>query len=330
MVDSLIAVLQRWIRFLILKKKPVSHIAISPAAIDSGGSIGRFVAVFVGQVSIMEIRTSVALVLVFLITSVGSISAQEAQREPVLILEGNKVFSRQELLGVADKCLAASSNWHDRHDSETLEYCLRRTQLFMIGKGYLRAVIGKPNREDIEGGVRIVVPIQEGVLYRLGEITFTDSKLFSPAQLLEMGSLKTGDIASGEAIGEWLYERVAKAYGNFGYLQYAAEVEPEFHLASDAAREGVVDLTISIDEGQAFTIRTIKFDGNGNVRESILRREMLLRNGDVFSRERFNDSLKIINQMGAFEQIDSDKDVDYRVDNESARLDITIHLKKRT
>jgi outer membrane protein insertion porin family len=200
----------------------------------------------------------------------------------------------------------------------------------MIGRGYLRAVIGKPNREDIEGGVRIVVPIQEGVLYRLGEIKITDSKLFSPAQLLEMGSLKTGDIASGEAIGEWLFQRVNKAYSNFGYIKYTAEPVPDFHPTRDGAQEGVVDLTVFIEEGQAFTIRKIKLEGNGDIPESTLLREMLLRNGDLFSRDRFNDSLKIIDQMGIFEQIDSDKDVDYQVDNESARLDITIHLKKRT
>lgn len=140
--------------------------------------------------------------------------------------------------------------------------------------------------------------------------------------------MKTGDIANAESLSEGLYERVKKAYGKFGYIQYTAEVEPKFHL-KDGAQEGVVDFTVTIDEGHAFTIRSITFEGNGNVPEDALQREMLVQNGEVFNKELFVESLKRISQTGQFEVIDADKDVDYRWDQKSPRLDLTIHLKKK-
>jgi len=81
---------------------------------------------------------------------------------------------------------------------------------------------------------------------------------------------------------------------------------------------------------KAFTIRSIKFEGNGNVPEDDLRREMLVRIGEVFNKELFDESLKRIRQTGLFEAIDPDKDVDYTWDQKVPRLDLTIHLKRPT
>ena len=105
-------------------------------------------------------------------------------------------------------------------------------------------------------------------------------------------------------------------------------VQPKFHR-KDGAPEGVADLAVTIDEGNAYTIASIQFEGNGNVPTDVLLREMIVRNGEIFSPDLLDDSLTRINQSGQFETIDADKDVDYSVDKQSPRLNLTIHLKKR-
>lgn len=55
-----------------------------------------------------------------------------------------------------------------------------------------------------------------------------------------------------------------------GYIQYIAEPEPEFRVVDHAANEGVVDFKVTIEEGQLFRIRSIKFEGS-NVSEKELR-----------------------------------------------------------
>ena len=86
---------------------------------------------------------------------------------------------------------------------------------------------------------------------------------------------------------------------------------------------------MTIDEGIAFTIASIQFDGNGNVSRDALLREMTMRKGEVFSQDMLDDSLMRINQIGQFETIDADRDVDYEVDQKAPRISLTIHLKKR-
>lgn len=274
--------------------------------------------------SLMRALTVVLFCGVF---GVSAIRAQEATApKRVLDFEGNKIFSKTELLAVANKCLAGYSK--TENEDQTLDYCLYRVTRFLSAQGYLQAQLGKPRQDQTENGSRTVVSVNEGALYRLGEVEINGSRILAPSQIREMFELKSGDVANGDRMAEWLYERVKKAYGNLGYIQYTAEVQPKFHRKDDAS-EGIVDLAVTIDEGSAFTIAAIKFVGNENVPREALLREMTLRSGDVYSQDRFDDSLNRLSMNGQFETIDADKDVDWSVDKEAPKLSLTIHLKKR-
>ena len=274
-----------------------------------------------------DLMRALTVMLFCCVFGISVVHAQEATApKRVLDFEGNKIFSKAELLEVANSCLAANSKSQD--DNDPLEYCLHKVRQSMFAKGYMHAQLGKPLQEQTDNGFRTVISVKEGPLFRLGEVEIEGSRILAPSQIREMFELKTGDIASSERIAEWIYERVKKAYANLGYIQYTAEVTPKFHRKDDAS-EGVVDFAVTIDEGSAFTIAAIKFVGNENVSRDVLLREMTLRNGDVYSQDQFDNSLQRLSQNGQFETIDADKDVDWNVDKQAPRVSLTIHLKKR-
>jgi len=198
--------------------------------------------------SMMRVR--VGYVLLSLLVSSGIAGGQKpSSGKLTLVFEGNKVFSEEELLRITDPCLE-NSRPRVRSDSEAIEYCLRRLKLSMGSKGYLQAVVGPPREQEAENGLCLVVPINEGLRYRLGEVKIEGSKLFTSAQILEMLTLKTGDIADVESLSEWLNERVKKKYADFGYIQYSVDPEPKLHLKT-GEQEGIVDLVVTIDEGKS-------------------------------------------------------------------------------
>ncbi|SRR6266496_20974 len=273
-------------------------------------------------------RTVLISIICILVAGVDR-GQEAAHKQLVLDFEGNKIFSSKQLLDVSSKCLAKPAHLRNGYDAGYVDYCLRKVKSFLFDNGYLRAKIGEPRQQETESTIRVVVPIDEGALYRLGDVKIEGSKLLGPAQILQMLSLKPGDVAKAESLSEWAHGRVKKAYETFGYMQYSASLEPVFQLESGAG-EGVVDFIVTVDEGEAFVIRSIKFEGDGSVPEDELRKEMLVRIGEVFNKELFDESLKRISQTGQFEVIDADKDVDYRGDNEGTRLDLIIHLKKKS
>ena len=271
----------------------------------------------------------VRVVLAVLCAVFGGNTLRAQQATPTktaLEFEGNKVFSNEELRQAGNTCLAGFSNSSDQ--DTPLDYCLHRVTSYMRSKGYLQARLSRARQVPIENGFMTVVSVEEGALFRLGTVQIDGAKVLSPGQIREMLDLKTGDIANADNIGEWLFERVKKTYGNLGYIQYTAEVQPKFNR-KEGAQEGVADLAVTIEEGIAFTIASIQFVGNGSVGKDVLLREMFLRNGEVFSQELLDASLVRLSQSGEFETIDADRDVDFKVDKRAPQLGLIIHMKKR-
>lgn len=246
---------------------------------------------------------------------------------PILDVEGNKVFSKQELTDTANKYLDRWATNGNRYEPRELDYCLHILTGLLRSRGYLQGKVNRGKVEETEAGSRVVLAVAEGPLYRVGEMKIEGARIFSPEQIRETIGLKTGDVANGEALSEGIFERLKSSYGKFGYIRYTADIQPTFHVKENAP-EGVVDFDITVDEGAQFKIRSIKFAGGDEQSRQYLRQQLLLREGDVFVEDLLKESVKRINETHSYEPIDAGKDVDYRSDEEAALIDLTIRLKK--
>ena len=242
--------------------------------------------------------------------------------------EGNRSFSSHELASRLGEHLSHYPKMQEGFDSNVFDYCTRNLLNFIRSRGYLQAIFGEPTKE-IEGrGLVLTIPVNEGVLYRLGEIKIAGAEAVSPEKVRAMLNLRQGDIAGGEDIGSWLYEDLKKTYGEIGYIQYTAEAEPEFKAAADGTNEGIVDFRVTIEEGRQFRVHAIKFQGS-----SLSDKEFLgllrIRAGDVFNQRLFEESIDELNKLGRFKLIDKDRDADFRTDEEEALIDIVIKVNNK-
>jgi len=240
---------------------------------------------------------------------------------------GNRVFSTSELESVARKCLAAYSASGQAAEPSRFQYCASRIKVFLNNRGYLQATVEDQVTSVSATASLITFTVHEGALIRLGRLQFRGATTFSSNTLLDMFRLKSGDVVTGEALDNALYNRIETAYANLGYIDYWAVLDPTFGLKA-GANEGVLDLVITIDEGPPFAVGLVAFTGVDKERESRLAEQMLVKRGDIFSRERFRAGLEQINQTGEFEVIDAEKDVDLKRDEKSSTVDIIVHLKK--
>jgi outer membrane protein insertion porin family len=279
-----------------------------------------------------------------LLFAFAAVCAQEVKEtRPVFELEGNKIFSRTELLGSLNANL---DKWTQKgnYGSDMLDYGLHLLDRLMRSRGYLQSRVAKGNVEQTEAGSRMLLTVTEGPLYRVGAITVDGAQLFSAEQVLDEIGLKTGDVANGVKLSDGLYERLKTRYGKFGYIQYTAEVAPTFRAEKGAA-EGVVDFKITIDESEQFRIHSIRIAGAERGTTDLLARELMVRDGDIFDDELFRQSVERMNRTGVVEPIDAEKDVDFtdlrekqrqlahkqRLDNPDVGpplVDLLIHVKK--
>src|ERR1043165_8203951 len=265
--------------------------------------------------------------------------------------EGNTVFSDGSLRGamkyVKEAGLITRFKSADILDREKLDVDLRLVTNYMRSKGYLQARTGEPRIEgvgrrrtgfpilplpflsSVDEGLRITVPIVEGKVYRLGEFKVEGNSIFSENQIRAVIGLNKGDIADGEKVSKGLFENLKKFYGQQGFIEYTAEPVPTFKDNPANPNEGIVDFDVSIEEGKQFTLRRLEFVGNTFTRDNVLRREVLINEGDTYNDTYWEYSVVKINQLGYFNPIDKDKDVDRRTNDEQAELDLTLKVSER-
>ncbi|MDQ2976503.1 MAG: outer membrane protein assembly factor BamA [Acidobacteriota bacterium] len=265
--------------------------------------------------------------------------------------EGNKVFSDGKLRGsmklVKEAGLMTRFKGQDILDRQKLEFDLRNVDNYMRSKGYLQARHGEPRVEgvgprrtgfpilplpflsSVDEGLRVTVPIVEGRVYRIGEMKIEGNSIFSEAAIRGYIGLNKGDVANGEKIGKALFENLKKVYGSQGFIEYTAEPTPTFKDNPQKPDEGIVDFVITIEEGKQFSLRRLEFIGNTFTRDNVLRREVLLNEGDIYNQTAWEYSIIKLNQLGYFDPIDKDKDADFKTNEEEATVDVNLKVTER-
>jgi len=265
--------------------------------------------------------------------------------------EGSKVFKsgtlRSHMKYVKEAGLITRFREQDILDRQKLEYDLHQVDNYMRSKGYLQARHGEPKIEglgkrrtgfpilplpfisSVDDTLRITVPITDGKLYRVGDVKIEGNSIFSEQVVKAFIGLQKGGVANGEALSKGLFENLKKAYGTQGFIQYTAEVTPTFKDSLTSPNEGIADFVITIDEGKQFTLRRLEFTGNTFTRDNVLRREVLMNEGDIYNQNYFEFSITRLNQLGYFNPIDKDKDADFKTNDEEGLVDVTIKVSEK-
>lgn len=81
-------------------------------------------------------------------------------------------------------------------------------------------------------------------------------------------------------------------------------------------------------EQNQFTVRNVYFFGNTSTRDNILRRRMLLQEGDIFSRPRLYKSLINLSKLNIINAVRLE-DVEFTLDEEARLIDFTVTVRER-
>jgi outer membrane protein insertion porin family len=93
-------------------------------------------------------------------------------------------------------------------------------------------------------------------------------------------------------------EDYTKLYGTYGFIDFTATPSTEIHDDTHT-----VDLTFDFDEQKQFFVRRIDFSGNLTTRDRVIRRELLVGEGEIFNNRAWELSLLRLNQLDYFEEV---------------------------
>ncbi len=180
-------------------------------------------------------------------------------------------------------------------------------------------------KENRPGKVEdITLPVEEGQRYYLAKIDFVGVKLFKSTQFLDrLFQMQPGDVFSTEKLRNGL-KNLTKVYSQFGYIDYVAE--PQIDIVPNSNK---IDLTLNADEGKQFFVRRIDFTGNTTTRDKVIRREILIDEGDVYNSTLWDASILRLNQLGYFETLKENESYELRRNAGTNTVDILLKVKER-
>jgi outer membrane protein insertion porin family len=223
-------------------------------------------------------------------------------------------------------------------DASKLDEDTERVRQVYLSKGYFTAQTGPAETHTRDAGglnwftlrpsngkrIDIMMPVEEGERYKLGGITFSGNKAFSNTKALRAQfTQKDGEWFDATAFHKGL-ENLRKAYGSFGYINMVANPVPR----RDDAKH-LVYWDIDVDEGKQFYVSRIEFSGNTVTRDKVIRRELLLQEGEVYNAQRWDISILRLNQLGYFDVLKVDDDTETHQDADAGTVDLLLKVKEK-
>jgi len=176
--------------------------------------------------------------------------------------------------------------------------------------------------------VNITIPIEEGDKYTMGTIKIVSS---DPDKALSLKvdalksvfPLKPGDVFSAAKVRKAM-EEYTKIYGQYGFIDFVPQPQMDF---DDKAKR--IDVTMQFDEGKQYYVRRIEFSGNTTTRDKVIRRELLIDEGQLFNKRLWEISILRLNQLNYFDKIEPDKSAEIKRDTKNGTVDILLKLKEK-
>jgi outer membrane protein insertion porin family len=270
-----------------------------------------------------------------------------------IVIQGNKVFSARELKRamklVKEVSPLTTFTGKDTYYDLKLADDITRIRMYYADHGYVRANILDPVVETMPKMVYRTLPlikppfplgvplpfwkkkvnryyitlkVEENDQYKVGEVKITGAKEFNEDFIKAVMGFVPGQVFN-ESLLRKGFENLKKIYGARGYVNFTP-----VPLQDIDEQNKVVNLTVNVDEDRQFSVNRIAFSGNTTTRDKVIRREIMVNEGQVFNSSLWDLSLLRLNQLGYFEEVKTE-DAEIKPSPTESTLDINLKVKEK-
>ena len=167
--------------------------------------------------------------------------------------------------------------------------------------GYIQARVESSDVQIDRAKARAVVTIVvvEGPQFRVGGVDVTGTNVLPVEEIKRRIKLAPGDVFSRSALREST-KAIAELYSSIG--RASADVIPE--IAQDLPNRKL-NLTFEIVEGPEVTVERINITGNARSEEKILRREIPMAEGDLFTSQKLARARQRLTNLNYFDKVNA-------------------------
>lgn len=254
-------------------------------------------------------------------TIVYTVDEGELIRVGEIDFEGVEAFSDRELR----KLMTTRTEWMFSFltgagllNEDELGTDVERITAYYYDNGYLQARVDEPEVEREGDSLRVRIKVDEGPLFRVGEITFAGDVLLPEEELKDRLLLKHNEVFRASELRESIFS-LTEAYGNLGHA--FANIVPDTRVVPS---RNEMDVRFTFDAGEIVRIRRIDVRGNTKTRDEVVRRELSLDEGEKFSGSGLQASKSGVRSLGFFDEVELSTE---RTDEED-EVDLVVDVKE--
>ncbi|MDA8427941.1 MAG: outer membrane protein assembly factor BamA [Geobacteraceae bacterium] len=215
--------------------------------------------------------------------------------------DGNKAFSNRKLRGVMETKEKWFLSWLTNagtYKEEVLKNDAALIADFYMNNGYINVKVGEPvvKLSPSKDFLEVFIGITEGDQYRVGDISFKGELLEPAADLRKKLKSEPGEIFSRAVLRNDIFT-LTDVYADKGYA--FATVNP---LTKADPEKKVVDLTFDMEKGELVYFERINIAGNPKTRDKVIRRELRIDEGELYSATDMKRSKQNLMNTGYFEE----------------------------
>lgn len=242
-----------------------------------------------------------------------------------VVFDGNESFSdrklRKELTNTKQR--KWWTFWVKSFDPKTFNEDKEALLAFYQNEGHrdFRVLSDTLLVDEETSELTLQINVEEGPKYHFRKFIFEGNQIAKESDLKRLLGLKEGDIFAKDQFDKSVFETMMSIYQDKGYI--FSNVSPEIvPYGADS-----LDVKFVFNEGNKVYVENIFVSGNGKTRENVIRRELKLYPGDVFSRSKLMRSQRDIWILNYFDNVIPDVTP---ISDDRVNLDFVVEEKKST
>ena len=240
-------------------------------------------------------------------------------------ISGNSVFGEDELLdqfsiGMKTNSFINYFTNKDRYSELAFEEGLQSISNLYMNSGYLDfnyTSVSKTLSEDKEY-INIEIELEEGIRYKLGAVSFKGQLGNQKTDdLMQLISIQEGEIFNWGAIVNDV-QKITDVFVDQGYA--FADLKPTTENVLDS-----VNIYFNVSLNKKVYVNRITISGNTRTQDEVIRREISLSEGSLFSRSALNKSVIKLRRLGYFSDVQMEAS---KVEGMPDKIDLNFVVKE--
>ncbi|MDY0092975.1 MAG: outer membrane protein assembly factor BamA [Candidatus Vecturithrix sp.] len=249
-------------------------------------------------------------------------------------IQGNRAFSEKALrktMETRKKGFFSFLTGSGKYEETTFETDLERLRFFYADHGYLdiKIVDYALHFDEESSDLTITITVEEGDIYTMETVGIAGNEVYTTEEIEEVIHVTPGDPFSRSMIRKDILA-IADLYAQQGYVTPISEktegkllIDPEIQVDRD---HKTATLLYRLREGVPHALNRVAITGHQRTREKVIRRELLVYEGELLDSKKMERSQQRVFNLGFFE------DVEFTLADgtELNTVDLTIDVTERS